>query len=59
MNVQEVIKQAEEHASEWIEISDNPAQIIAGVLANKIVILNTYIDHLERRLKHDSSTRAN
>jgi hypothetical protein len=54
MNPQDIIREAEEYASEWIEHADNPSAVVAGVLANKIVTLNEYIDYLERRLKNDS-----
>jgi hypothetical protein len=60
MSPAEVIRQAEEYASEWLDYAENPAELVAAVLANKIVVLNSYVDYLEERLKHDSnSTRIN
>lgn len=56
----DVIKQAQDEASEWVEMSEHPATLVAGVLATKIVKLNHYIEYLERRLDHDiSSTKVN
>lgn len=51
MNASDIIKQVQEDASEWIEMSDNPAEIVAGILATKIVKLTDYIQYLERRLE--------
>lgn len=48
----DVIKEVQESASEWIEMSDNPAELVAGILANKIVALNNYIEYLEKRVAH-------
>ncbi len=61
MNAGEIIRQVEEDAAEWLEHADNPAALVAGVLASKIVSLNNYINFLEKRLRHDSSstTRVN
>jgi len=51
MTPAEVIKEVQENASEWLEMSDNPAEVVAGILAQKIVYLSDYIEYLERRLK--------
>jgi hypothetical protein len=50
-----LIKQISEDASEWLEMSDNPAAFVAGILANKIIKLNDHIEYLERRLNHVST----
>lgn len=61
MTPADVIREAEEDASEWLEMAENPAQLVAGVLAGKIVALTDYIHILEQRLKNDSNstTRVN
>lgn len=57
----DIIKQVQEDASEWLEMVENPAELVAGILANKIVDLNNYITYLEKRLEHDgiSTARSN
>lgn len=52
MNASQVIQQIREDASEWIEMSNNPDALVSGILANKIVALESYIEYLERRLKN-------
>lgn len=54
MNAQEIIRETKENASEWLEMSPNPHELIMGILANKIVKLNDYIEYLEKRVKHVS-----
>lgn len=58
MTPADVIRQAQEDASEWIEMSDNPSQIVVGVLATRIVNMSNYINYLENRLKHVCSTES-
>ncbi len=50
-----VIKQVQEQASEYLEMHENPTELLVGILAGKVVRLQEYIIYLERRLKHDSS----
>lgn len=57
MNAQEIIKEAEEYAAEWLEMSADPSAVIAGILANKIVHLMDHIEFLERLAKHESRRR--
>lgn len=54
MNAQEVIREVQENVSEWLEMTEDPSAIIAGVLANKIVHLKKYIEHLEAKLDYVS-----
>jgi flagellar biosynthesis chaperone FliJ len=54
MNGADIIREVQENASEWLEMSENPAELMAGILANKIVQLNNYIEYLEKRIDHDS-----
>jgi hypothetical protein len=58
MNARDIIREVQENSSEWLEMTENPAELVAGILANKIVQLNNHIQYLERRLNHDvSNTR--
>ncbi len=59
MNANDIIREVQENASEYLEMMDEPAILVAGILANKIVKLNNYIEFLERRLRHDSITHTN
>jgi hypothetical protein len=52
MNAEDVIKEVQENLSEWIEMSEDPATFVAGVLANKVIRLKDRIDFLEKRLKY-------
>lgn len=54
----DVIREVQENAAEWLEMVENPAELVAGILANKVVSLTSYIEYLEKRLKHDSSTKV-
>lgn len=58
MNAQEIIKQVQENASEWLEHSEDPAALVAGILANRVIELNDYIEYLERRLHANIIDRA-
>lgn len=61
MNAEDVIREVRENASEYLEMVHNPAELMAGILATKIVKLNDYIEYLEKRIKNDSckKTRIN
>jgi hypothetical protein len=52
MTAEDVVREIYETYSEWIEMSENPQQFVVGVLANKIVDLQHYVDYLERRVNH-------
>lgn len=52
MTPEKLIEDIEEYASEWIEMSENPAMFIAGILAKKIIKLEDYILFLETRLRY-------
>ena len=58
MTAAELIEQIQKDAGEWLEMVENPAELVAGILANKVVSLTSYIEYLEKRLKHDSSTKV-
>ena len=52
MKAEDVIREVKEDLAEWIEMSDDPAAFLAGVLANRIIRLENYIEYLERRIEH-------
>lgn len=52
MNALDVIREVQENAGEWLEMSDDPATLVAGILAERVVKLNEYIQYLERRLEN-------
>jgi hypothetical protein len=54
MTSEDIIRQVQENASEWLEMTQDPAALVAGILANKIIKLNDHIEYLERRLQHVS-----
>lgn len=56
MTGKDIIKQVEDEASEYLEMSDNPAALVAGILANKIIKLKDHIEYLEKRLNYVSSS---
>ena len=58
MTPQDIIRDVKENASEWLEMSEHPAELPAVIFANRIVKLNDYIEYLERRVKYDSTAKA-
>jgi hypothetical protein len=54
MNANDLIKEVQENASEWLEMAENPAELVAGILANKILKLQDYVEYLEKRLENVS-----
>ena len=48
----DIINEVRELYSEWLETSKDPAWLLAGILAGKIVKLNEEIVYLKRRLEH-------
>lgn len=60
MNAEEVIREVKEHAYEWLEMSDNPAEVMVGILAYKLAHITSYVEYLEKRISaHERSTRVN
>ncbi len=57
MTPQEIIDEIQYNASEWLEMSENPGMMLAGIMANKIIELQNYIEYLEKRLDHVSVTK--
>jgi hypothetical protein len=56
MTAQDVIREVQEDAGEYLEMIDNPDALVSGILAAKVVSLNNYIEYLERRI--DSYERS-
>ncbi len=52
MNANEIIREVQENASEWLEMVANPEAFVSGILANKIVSLQNHIEYLEKRLDY-------
>jgi hypothetical protein len=50
----DIIRQVQEHSSEWLEMTDNPDAIVSIILANKLLQLTEYIEFLEKRVHHVS-----
>lgn len=57
MNAEELIKEVYDEASEYAEMTKDPALFVAGILANKVIKLTEQIEYLEKRLDHVSRTR--
>ena len=57
MTPEQVIKDIEEYASEWLEMTPEPTSMLVGILAQKVVNLSSHVEYLERRLSDDA--RAN
>jgi len=53
MRPKQVITEICRDASEWLEMSEDPAAIVVGILAKKVVCLKDYIEFLEQRLRHE------
>ncbi len=53
----DIIRQAKENASEWLETVENPTELLVGILAYKVVELKNRIEYLERRLDHASRAK--
>ncbi|MEN6512250.1 MAG: hypothetical protein ABFD00_10540 [Chloroherpetonaceae bacterium] len=58
MNAEQIIKEVQDNCAEWLEMSDDPATLVAGILANKIIKLQDHIEYLEKRLKNVSSSMS-
>ncbi len=54
----EIIREVQENASEWLEMSENPDKFMSGILAQRIVNLNNRIEYLEKRLDHESRAKV-
>lgn len=57
MTDQDIINEIQENAAEWLEMSDNPSDHLARILAKRLVEQNKYIEHLEQRLEYVSISK--
>jgi len=57
MTADDVIKQVQEDAGEWLEMTKDPAALVAGILAQKIIKLEDHIKYLEKRLQCQQHAR--
>jgi flagellar biosynthesis chaperone FliJ len=51
MTAEDVIKEVQENAGEWLEMTQDPAALVTGILANKVIKLQDHIKYLEKRLE--------
>jgi hypothetical protein len=58
MKPEQIIKKVQEDASEWIEMCEEPATLVAGILATKLSNLMEYVDYLEKRIDYENRLRA-
>lgn len=54
MSAEEIIKEIQKSASEWLEMSRDPDALLLAILANKVSKLSEYIQYLEKRVDHES-----
>lgn len=53
MNAKDLVREVQENASEWLEMTEDPATMVAGILANKVIKLMDHIEYLEKRLDYE------
>lgn len=51
MTAAELIEQIQKDAGEWLEMTKDPAAMVAGILAQKVIKLEDHIKYLEKRLQ--------
>ena len=49
----EILRETAARAAEWLEMSNNPAGMLAGILAQEIANRDEYIEYLKKRLEHE------
>lgn len=54
MIADDVINEIRESASEWLEMTNNPDEVIIRILAHKVIALEDQIKYLEKRLEYAS-----
>jgi uncharacterized protein CbrC (UPF0167 family) len=59
MTAEQLIKEVQENASEWLEMCTDPAAMVAGILANKVIQLQQHIEYLQKRLDYDAQHNSN
>lgn len=57
MKPHQILTETRLEASEWLEMTDNPAEMLAGILAAKLANAQDRIEYLERRLAYECCSR--
>lgn len=57
MTPEQIISETKDKASEWLQMSENPDQMMIGILAYKLSQAYDKIEHLEKRLQYECSNR--
>lgn len=57
MTPEQLIREVQQDAAEWLEMAENPAELLAGILANKIIKMKSYISYLEKRVGDEYSSK--
>ena len=57
MTPHQILKETASAASEYLEMTQYPAEMLAGILAAKLALANDKIEYLERRLAHECCSR--
>lgn len=57
MTPDKILTETTLQASEWLEMTDNPAELLAGILAAKLAVSYEEVDYLKRRLAHECCAR--
>ncbi len=58
MTEKELIEKVQQNASEWLEMTEDPATMIAGILAKKVIKLMDHVEYLEKRLDYERRNTA-
>jgi len=58
MKPEQIIRKVQDDAAEWIEMCEEPATLVAGILAKKLSNLMEYVDYLEKRIDYENRVRA-
>ncbi len=52
MNAQQVITQVRDNASEWLEMTEKPDEMLNEILAIRILKLQEHIEYLQKRISY-------
>lgn len=53
MNAEDIIREIQKNAQEWLEMTDAPDKFLVGVLANKVSHLMGEVEYLKKRLDYE------
>lgn len=51
MTPEQIIKEVQKDAEEYLEMCSDPEAMIAGILANRIIKLIEHIEYLDRKIE--------